>query len=221
MKISNRLKTVADLVPKKVTALDVGCDHALLDIYLVKEKKVAKIYASDVNEKPLENAKENIKREKLDKKIELLLGNGLDVYKDDIDTVIISGMGGLTIKGIFRNNMNITKKLKYIIISPNNYQRDIKEFLTKNGFIISAEKLVEDKKIMYQVIRFERGKAKYSNSDYFFGPVLRQNKDDLFKKYYLKEKLSREILLNILPKNYRLKKIKLKKEIKLIDNEIK
>ncbi|MBQ3435881.1 MAG: SAM-dependent methyltransferase [Bacilli bacterium] len=221
MKISNRLKTVADLVPKKVIALDVGCDHALLDIYLVKEKKVAKIYASDVNEKPLENAKENIKREKLDKKIELLLGNGLDVYKDDIDTVIISGMGGLTIKGIFRNNMNITKKLKYIIISPNNYQRDIKEFLTKNGFIISAEKLVEDKKIMYQVIRFERGKAKYSKSDYFFGPVLRQNKDDLFKKYYLKEKLSREILLNILPKNYRLKKIKLKKEIKLIDNEIK
>ncbi|MBQ3468846.1 MAG: SAM-dependent methyltransferase [Bacilli bacterium] len=221
MKISNRLKTVADLVPKKVTALDVGCDHALLDIYLVKEKKVAKIYASDVNEKPLENAKENIKREKLDKKIELLLGNGLDVYKDDIDTVIISGMGGLTIKGIFRNNMNITKKLKYIIISPNNYQRDIKEFLTKNGFIISAEKLVEDKKIMYQVIRFEKGKAKYSKSDYFFGPVLRQNKDDLFKKYYLKEKLSREILLNILPKNYRLKKIKLKKEIKLIDNEIK
>ena len=221
MKISNRLKQVADLVPAKVTALDVGCDHALLDIYLVKEKKVSKIYASDVNEKPLENAKENIKKEKLDKKIELLLGNGLDVYKDGIDTVIISGMGGLTIKGIFKNNMQVTKKLKYIIISPNNYQRDIKEFLTKNGFIISDEKLVEDKKIMYQVIRFERGKAKYSKSDYFFGPVLRQNKDDLFKKYYLKEKVSREILLNILPKNYRLKKIQLKKEIKLIENEIK
>ena len=221
MKISNRLKQVADLVPAKVTALDVGCDHALLDIYLVKEKKVSKIYASDVNEKPLENAKENIKKEKLDKKIELLLGNGLDVYKDGIDTVIISGMGGLTIKGIFKNNMQVTKKLKYIIISPNNYQRDIKEFLTKNGFIISDEKLVEDKKIMYQVIRFERGKAKYSKSDYFFGPVLRHNKDDLFKKYYLKEKVSREILLNILPKNYRLKKIQLKKEIKLIENEIK
>ena len=221
MKINNRLKAVAKMVPQKAIALDVGCDHALLDIYLVKEKIVDSVYASDINEKPLASAKENIKKEKLDKKITLLLGNGLDVYQDDIDTVIIAGLGGLTMRRIFKNHLNITKKLDNIILSPNNYQKEIKKFLVKNGFRIDNEMLVEEKSIIYQIVSFKRGKAHYSKSDYFFGPVLRKNKDRLFKKYYTKELKAREILLNLLPRNYRLKKLSVKKEIKLIENEIK
>ena len=41
-----------------------------------------------------------------------------------------------------------------------------------------------------------------------------------FYKYYKREKMQREILMKILPKNYRLKKWMLKKEIKMIEEEI-
>ena len=47
------------------------------------------------------------------------------------------------------------------------------------------------------------------------------NKNNLFKEYYKKELKSREILLDILPKNYRLKKYKTKKEIKMIKDILK
>lgn len=144
MKINNRLKQIGDLVEANSFCLDVGCDHALLDIYLVKKNKNIKAIASDVKEGPLKNALENIKKEKLEDKIELRLGNGLDTYSDDINTVIISGMGGRNIIGILKNNLKITKKIDTFIISPNNYQEDVKRFLTKNKFYIENEVLVKD-----------------------------------------------------------------------------
>ena len=43
IKISKRLKAIADLVPDNCTICDVGCDHALLDIYLYQTKKNIKL----------------------------------------------------------------------------------------------------------------------------------------------------------------------------------
>lgn len=220
MKINDRLKQIGDLVEANSFCLDIGCDHAFLDIYLVKKNKNIKAIASDIAEGPVKQAKENIKREGLEDKIEVRLGNGLDTYSDEIDTVIISGMGGRNMIGIFKNNMAVLKKIKTIIISPNNYQIDIKKFLTKNGFYIDDEELVKDKKFIYQIIKFKGGKKRYSKREYFFGPILLQKKGELFEEYYKREKLSREILVSILPKNYRYKKFITRREIKMIEEEL-
>ena len=93
MKINARLKKIGDLAPANSFCLDIGCDHALLDIYLVHKNKNIKAVASDIAEGPLEQAKENIKRERLEKEIEVRLGDGLSTYSKEIDTIIISGMG--------------------------------------------------------------------------------------------------------------------------------
>ena len=66
MKINARLKTIGDLVEKDSICLDVGCDHALLDIYLVHRKSNIKTIASDIAQGPLEQAKTNIEREHLE-----------------------------------------------------------------------------------------------------------------------------------------------------------
>ena len=128
MKINDRLRKIGDLVEANSTCLDVGCDHALLDIYLVRLNKNIKAIASDIAEGPLEQAKNNIKREKLDGEIEVRLGAGLDTYSEEIDTVIISGMGGRNIIGICKDNPKVLKKIKTLIISPNNYQEDVKKY---------------------------------------------------------------------------------------------
>lgn len=221
MKINDRLKKVGDLVDTNFSILDIGCDHALLDIYLVNNKKIEKAIASDVKEGPLKNAKENLKKYKLEDKIELRLGDGLDTYTDDIDTVIVSGMGGRTIIGMFKYKPSIVKKINTLILSPNNYQEDVRRFFTSIGFYIEDEVLVKEGKIIYQIEKLKRGKKKYNKLDYFFGPKLLINKNNLFKEYYKKELKSREILLDILPKNYRLKKYKTKKEIKMIKDILK
>lgn len=220
MKINSRLKKIGDLVSNNSYCLDVGCDHALLDIYLVKRGDNIKAVASDVGKGPLEHAKGNIKKEHLEDKIEVRLGNGLDTYSDGIDTVIISGMGGRNIIGILKNNINITKKIDTFILSPNNYQEDVKRYLVKIGFYIDDEYLVKEGKIIYQIIKFRKGKKRYNKIEYFFGPILLTKKDKLFKEYYGRELKSREILISILPKNYYFRKFILKKEIKMIKEHI-
>ena len=220
MKINDRLKAIGDLVEANSFCLDVGCDHALLDIYLVKKKKNIKCIASDIAEGPVEAAKKNIKRERLENEIEVRLGDGLDTYSDYVNTVIISGMGGRSIIGILKYKMNIVKKIDTFILSPNNYQIDVKKFLTKNGFYIDDEVLVKEKKFIYQILVFKKGKRHYTKRDYFFGPVLLQKKGSLFNEYYSRELKSREILLNLLPKNYRYKKFITRKEIKMIKEEL-
>lgn len=220
MRINDRLKTIGDLADANSFCLDVGCDHAFLDIYLVKRGDNIKAIASDVVEGPLEQAKKNIKAEKLDGVIETRLGNGLDTYSDEVDTVIISGMGGRNMIGIFKNNLDVLKKIKTIIISPNNYQEDVKRFLVSNGFYIEDEVMVKDKKFIYQIIKFYRGNKRYSRREYFFGPVFLKKKDKLFKEYYERELKSREILMDLLPKNFIWKKFVTKLEIKMIKEEL-
>ncbi len=220
MKINDRLKAIGDLVEANSFCLDVGCDHAFLDIYLVKKNKNIKAIASDVLEGPIDQAKKNIQKEKLENEIEVRLGDGLDTYSDGINTIIISGMGGRNMIGIFSRRKDVLKKVDTIIISPNNYQMDVKKYLIMNGFYIDDERFVKEKKFIYQIIKFKRGKKHYSKRELFFGPIFLQNKDQLFKEYYTREKISREILINILPKNYYYKKFITKKEIKMISKEL-
>ncbi len=221
MKINDRLKVLGDLVPDNSVCLDIGCDHAFLDIYLVKSNRNIKAIASDIAKGPLEQAQRNIKEENLEGKIEVRLGSGLDTYTSDINTIVISGMGGRNIIGICKNNLKKLKQINTLIISPNNYQVDVKDFLTKNGFYIEEELFVKDKKFIYQIIKFQKGKKKYSKKELFFGPVFLQRKDELFIEYYTREYKSRELMLELLPKKYHLKRYKVKKEIQLIKEELK
>ena len=220
MKINDRLKKIGDLVEANSFCLDVGCDHALLDIYLVKKDKNIKAIASDVAEGPVDSAKQNIKRERLENKIEVRLGDGLDTYSDEINTIIISGMGGRNMIGIFKRHLEVLKKVDTIILSPNNYQIDVKKFLVSNGFYIENEEFVKDKKFIYQIIVFKKGKKHYTRKEFFFGPIYLEKKGKLFEEYYKRELMSRKILLQVLPKNFIWKRFITKQEIKMIEKEI-
>ena len=220
MKINNRLETIGNLVEANSFCLDVGCDHALLDIYLVRQNKNIKAIASDIAEGPVEQAKNNIKREDLENEIEVRLGPGLKTYDERVDTIIISGMGGRNIIGICKESPKVLKKVETLIISPNNYQEDVKRYLCKNGFYIENEEFVKDKRFIYQIIIFKKGKKKYTKKEYFFGPIFLIKKGPLFREYYEREMKSREILMSLLPNNFYYKRYITKKEIKMIRNEI-
>lgn len=223
MIINKRLKEVGELVEDNSSFLDIGCDHAFLDIYLAgdKTKKFKSIVASDNKEGPLEHAKNNIRQHKLTDKIELRLGNGLDIYTSDINTIVISGMGGRNIIGILKSHEEYLKTIDTLVLSPNNYQVDVRSYLTKKGYYIDEEVLVKDGKYIYQIMRFKKGKKKYTKKEIFFGPILLTKKDTNFRLLYDRELKTREIILQLLPKGFSLRKRKLKKEIELISEELK
>lgn len=222
MVINNRLKKIGDLVDTNSSFLDLGCDHAFLDIYLARKKGVSfpKIVASDNKEGPLEQAKKNMKAYQLQEKIETRLGEGLDVYTPDLDTVIISGMGGRNIIGIIKSHLESLKTIETFILSPNNYQKELKKYLVSIGYQITDEFLIKEGKIIYQILKFQKGKIKYTKKEYFFGPILLTKRDKIFIEYYTRELKSREILLKLMPKKYYLQRRKMKKEIALIKEEL-
>ena len=221
MKINTRLKTIGDLVPLSSYPLDIGCDHALLSIYLVKEKGIKKAVASDNKSGPLKKAKENVNFYKVKDKVELIEAEGLNSYKEGIDTITISGMGGLNINRILENNKSYLKNINTIILSPNNYSIAVKRKLIKLGYYISDEKLVKENNIIYQILVFMKGRKYYSYKKLYLGPVLMTKEDELTKEYYKKELETKRSLLEALPKSFYSKIRLTKKEIKYLEDVLK
>ncbi|MBQ9072791.1 MAG: SAM-dependent methyltransferase [Bacilli bacterium] len=208
MNLSKRLQMVATLVDIKARVIDVGCDHAYLDIYLTLNND-NKCIATDINENALEIAKANIKKYKLSKKIETKLTDGLtDIDVKDDDNIVISGMGTHTILNI----LNTNKLSNTLIISSNNDIELLRREVVKLGYIIDSEIFLFDKNKPYIIIKFIKGNKEYKDIDYEFGPILRKNIE--YKKY-LKSKYTK-ILNNISKKKvfirlkYRLLILKIK-----------
>ena len=217
MKINNRLKTIGDLVPLSTYPLDIGCDHALLSIYLVKEKGLSKAIASDNKSGPLKKARENVKFYKVSDKIKLIEAEGLDSYTEGIDTITISGMGGLNINKILDDNRKYLKNIDTLILSPNNYSLAVKRKLLKLGYHIENETLVKEKNIIYEILVFKKGRKYYSYKKLFLGPILMTKKDNITKEYYQNLLNTKKSLLKALPKSFRNKIRLTKKEIKYLE----
>ena len=214
MVISNRLKSIYNFIDKKDKVIDVGCDHALLSIYLYLNKKNKYIVASDINEKPLEKALENIKKYNLEDKIKIVCQDGIkDVFK--CDTAIISGMGTTTILNILsdKNLSNLNK----IIISSNNDYYMLRKKMNKKGFYIDKEDLVYEKGKYYPVIVYRRGKQHLKNIELEYGPILLKEKSEVFLKYIDHEKNKKLKIYKSLPNKYIIKKLIIKKEIKSLN----
>lgn len=215
--INKRLEMIAFKIPDNRSVIDVGCDHALLGIYLVLNKKNIKVIASDINEGPLVKARENIKKYGVEEQVKVKLGNGIDTIEEGIDTIVISGMGGLNMVGILKYKTHLLKNVSTIVLSPNNYTKEVRQEITKLGYHIVDEDLVEDKGIIYPVIVFEKGKRFYHKQDYIYGPILLKQRSTLFKKYLERELLTKQTILKSMPKKYIERRIVLKKDIKRLE----
>lgn len=214
--LSIRLKEITSFIPDNVKMVDIGCDHALLDIYLYKNRKNIKIIASDINENALEQAKKNIKKYKLDKSIETRLSNGLDnINSDEIDTIVISGMGSHTIVGILRMNQKKLINVGNIIIQSNNHIDFLRERILELNYYIDSEKLVKDNNIIYTIISFKKGKKRYNKKEIYFGPYLLKENSNLFKEKNKQDLEKLEYLYKIIPKSHILHRIKIKNKINM------
>ena len=186
MRTSKRLKEITQFINENDKVIDIGCDHALLDVYLKEEYPNIKVIASDISEGAIKQAKRTIDRHNLNEEIDVRIGDGLTVADiDEYDTIVISGLGFYTIKKILSNSDKI-KNVKKIIIQSNTDIVKLRKYIVKLGYKISREKLVEDKDIIYTIIEFIPGQEKYNYKQIYLGPRLMENKDELFNEYFTK-----------------------------------
>lgn len=147
---SLRLQTIASFIDKDDRVVDVGCDHAYLSIYLFKRKACQKVIATDINPNALEAAKKNIQKNHLTKKICTILSDGLKkVDQNEINTVVIAGMGASTILHIIEEIDQ--KRIKKLVLQSNNDLYLLRNSLEKIGYYLTKEKVIFEKGHYYVV----------------------------------------------------------------------
>lgn len=215
IKLSKRLASIASNIDKEDKVVDIGCDHGYLSIYLKAVNGNKVVIATDINENALNMAKKNINKNSI--LIETRLGNGLDVIKhNEVDTIIISGMGCNTILNILKKNK--LKYIKKIVIQSNTDIPLIRKYINKLGYTIKNEQLIIDKNIYYIIITFTKGKHKYTKKELYFGPILLKENNYLFNEKKAIELNKLEEILKKIPSKKIITKYKLKKVIKLYKN---
>ncbi len=197
VKISDRLLRVASYVKSKGIVADIGCDHGFTSIYLVQNGLARGAVAADINKKPLAKAEKNIREYGLSEKISVRLSDGAKGLKEgEIDTILISGMGGALITKILGESLEVVNSSYELVLSPQSEVHLVRRFLHRQGFKITDEAMVYDKNKYYVIIRAVKGfEEAYSECEYIYGKLLADRKDEIFKRYLLKEKKRIEKIL--------------------------
>ncbi|WP_010168959.1 tRNA (adenine(22)-N(1))-methyltransferase [Candidatus Epulonipiscium viviparus] len=167
--MTKRLLEIANAVNKGARVADIGTDHGLVPKYLIENDIASFVLACDINLGPLQRARQYIGDTK---NIEIRQSNGLSNIKmeDNIDTVIIAGMGGHLIKEILSRDFNTIKFINRLILSPQNAQNNIRKFLHSIDFKIVDEIFIKDMSKFYVIIIAERGVQSYTNEyEYEYG----------------------------------------------------
>lgn len=153
--ISKRLQYIVDFVTYFETIADIGCDHGYVCIELIKNNKVKKAIASDISYPSLKKTIDFVKVNNIDDRVKTRVGDGLDVLnKDEVDAVIVAGMGGVLISDILKKNYNLKFKEKnpLLILQPVQQAKDLRYYLYENKFEIVDEDIVFDMGKYYNII---------------------------------------------------------------------
>lgn len=189
MKLSKRLTSLALLVDKDDNVADVGCDHAYLSIHLAENNLCNSIVATEIAEGPYNVALKNIKSNDLREKIKLYLTDGLKNVEENIDTIIISGMGATTIIKILNEYKNLSK-IKKLIIQSNNDWEILRRYLNNKGFYIEKEIYTAENEKDYITILATKKDKTNKEQELIMGVYSSLNKD-----LYINQKEKLESLL--------------------------
>ena len=152
-KLSARFEAIAGFVVDGEAIADIGSDHALLPLFLVKEGISPYTILTDISDGPLERT-----RARVDKAItaspqvyagsrfDLRLGDGLNALSaSEVDTVVIAGIGGETIVSMLESDPVKTKSFRKYILQPRTRAEMLGRWLAKAGWEVFAKTKVKEK----------------------------------------------------------------------------
>ena len=188
--LSIRLMQVARLIKDYESMADIGCDHALLPIYLLEKKYIHKAVGIDIGQKPLAKARYNAERKNVFEHLDLRLGDGLSPLKPhEVDVINICGMGGRLIARILEKDMTIFLSAKRLYLMPQKDEAFLRNWLSDHGCLILNEYVILDNNRFYILMVVEpQGGESLSALECAFGPVLLNKFDPLTCDYFQKRK---------------------------------
>jgi tRNA (adenine22-N1)-methyltransferase len=185
LKLTPRLKIIADSVKGFDTLADIGSDHAYIPIYTVRNEWVKNAVATDVNSGPAEISRRRIRNYGLESRVSVRQGDGLQVINPgEAEVIIIAGMGGILIRDILDKGEKVAESAKVLILQPMRDSDKVRTWLFKNGFEIIDEELVRDQGKIYEVIWSRPGgEARGAKGSLLIGDKLIEKKHPLLAEF--------------------------------------
>ena len=153
LKLSDRLKTVAEFIEDGASVADIGTDHGFLPVYLAQTGLARRIIASDKSAGSLKTALRSADRYGVTDKISFVTAPGLSgVDEADVDTVVIAGVGGERIIEILAGAPWTNRGGVRLILQPQTKIALLRSWLGENGYMIIETKQAFDKGRVYSVI---------------------------------------------------------------------
>lgn len=198
-----RIKEISKYIDDNSKVIDIGCDHGYLGIELINQNRNIKVISSDISSNAIASAMCNISSASLDDKIELRVGNGLDVISpSEIDTVVISGLGAHTQIEILTSGLEKLKFVDSIILCPNDDAYYIRNNLEMLGYHIYDEDIIYENDKFYPILKLKKGIKKYTYEECLLGPILQNKTSKIIAMYYKMILDKKNNIYNKLPNKY-------------------
>ncbi len=179
--LSPRLSCAASLVSRDSRFADVGTDHGYVPVFLLENGLISYAIASDINEGPLSSCKELVREHQVTN-IDCRISNGLEnIKEDEVDDILIAGMGGELIVKILSECDYISKK--HLIINAMTHPELVRKWLYDNKFEINNDLLVKDSNRVYSVFdaTYTGKLVPKMRKDYYLGNI----KDFSEKEFFI------------------------------------
>ena len=184
-----RLQLLADMVPVGSRLADVGTDHGYLPVYLLQKGRINTAIASDIGAEPLQHARQTAEEYGV-MGIDFRLCPGLDaIAPEEVDTILIAGMGGETIQMILENASWTAQRTHLLLLQPMTKVELLRKWLVDNHYCFTDERLVFDKGHLYPVFAVRGGEQPQLTLVQQYGGVLLDG-DPLYSAY-LEERIEK------------------------------
>lgn len=197
MQLSKRLQAVADMVTSGNRVADIGCDHAYIAIYLLMNRISPSVVAMDINQGPLDRAKENIVKYGVEDKISIRKSDGLmKLNTGEVDTILIAGMGGRLMIQILASRMNVVSAAKELVLQPQSEIYFVRKTLKEWGFHIINENMLKDDGKYYVVMKVRINSLGEDDKEYrlskpehiYFGKLLLEERNPVLLEHLQSER---------------------------------
>lgn len=180
--LDERLSLAASLYEPCQWGADIGTDHAFLPCHLLRTGICQHMIAADVSPKALERARENLTRQRLIDRAEVVLADGLDAVTRPCGCISIMGMGGELMAHILRQGQD---KLQgaVLVLGAHTELHLVREAVCDVGYHIVQEQLCRAAGRFYVFWRAEAGCAELSAEDIRYGGLLWRTENPLLADY--------------------------------------
>lgn len=197
VKLSGRLGAVAALVTEGAVLADVGTDHGYVPIYLLKQKRISRAIAMDINEGPLVRAREHIRLFGMENYIETRRSDGVSALDvGEAQSILIAGMGGGLMIHILKEGETVCKAAEELVLQPQSELERLRRYLVENGYKVLAEDIVSEEGKFYPMMRIryaeeENGfldeEKEFLKLSYRYGGLLLKERHPVLKDFLQKE----------------------------------